>query len=151
MIALLKDLLDFAGVGSLPGIGTVVTLCFTFLIWILLALFDRSSRHTRKNMALVRGLIVIAFGLIEGIGFGLNFLPLETLMVIVLYQLARHAWKEEQIRAEGEQRLSAEQARAERREETRQARAEGERLQEEMASEQRMAAEQQSMDTRRRV
>ncbi|OGI14635.1 MAG: hypothetical protein A2878_00110 [Candidatus Moranbacteria bacterium RIFCSPHIGHO2_01_FULL_54_31] len=93
MIALLKDLLDFVGVGSLPAIGTVVTICFTFLIWILLAVFDRSSQNTRGNMQLTRGLVVIGFGIIEALGFGLNFLPLETTMVIVLYQLARRAYR----------------------------------------------------------
>lgn len=96
MIALLKDLLDLVGIGSLPAIGTVVTLCFTFLIWILLATFDRSSQNTRGNMHLVRGLVVIFFGLVEAVGFGLNFLPIETAMVIVLYQLAKRAWRTQQ-------------------------------------------------------
>lgn len=94
MIALLKDLLDLVGVGSLPGIGTVVTGTFTFLIWILLAMFDRSSQNTKSNMSLIRGLVVLAFGLVEAVGFGLNFLPIETLMVIVLYQLARRAYRQ---------------------------------------------------------
>lgn len=93
MVALLKDLLDFVGVGSLPAIGTVVTICFTFLIWMLLSLFDRSSQYTRSNMHLTRGLVVIGFGLVEAIGFGLNFLPIETAMVIVLYQMAKRAWR----------------------------------------------------------
>lgn len=93
MIALLKDLLDLVGIGSLPAIGTVVTICFTFLIWMLLALFDRSSQHTRLNMHLARGLVVMGFGLVEAVGFGLNFLPLQTAMVIVLYILAKRAWR----------------------------------------------------------
>lgn len=95
MIALLKDLLDFVGLGSLPGIGFVVTFCLTFLIWILLTLFDTSSSSwkTRSNIRLARGLTVIFFGLIEAVGFGLNFLPIETVMVIVLYHLAKKAYK----------------------------------------------------------
>lgn len=124
MVALLKDLLDFVGVGSLPAIGTVVTLCFTFLIWMLLSLFDRSSQHTRSNMHLMRGLVVIGFGLVEAVGFGLNFLPIETTMVIVLYQLVNHAWKEEEKKAKKEGRPSKMQLRRERSEEARQARAE---------------------------
>ncbi|MBI2439464.1 MAG: hypothetical protein HYV45_02600 [Candidatus Moranbacteria bacterium] len=95
-IALLKDLLDLVGIGSFPGIGTVVTLCFTFLIWMLLTLFDSSSKQTRSNMQLMRGLVVIGFGLIEAIGFGLNFMPIETAMVVLLYHLARKAWREAQ-------------------------------------------------------
>ena len=93
LIALFKDLLDFVGIGSLPAIGTVITICLTFLIWILLAVFDNSSKNTRYNIKLIRGLVVIAFGLVEAIGFGLNFLPIETVMVFVLYQLAKRAWK----------------------------------------------------------
>lgn len=100
MIALLKDLLDLVGIGSLPGIGTVVTFCFTFLIWILLAIFDRSSQNTKSNIQLIRGLVVIAFGLVEAIGFGLNFMPIETAMVIVLYQLARRAYRKAKKEAE---------------------------------------------------
>ncbi len=93
MIALLKDLLDLVGIGSLPGIGFVVTVCFTFLIWMLLFLFDRSSQGAKSNMMLTRGLVTIGFGLVEMVAFGLNFLPIETTMVIVLYQLARKAYK----------------------------------------------------------
>lgn len=93
MIALLKDLLDFAGVGSLPGIGFVVTACFTFLIWMLLFLFDQSSQGAKSNTLIIRGLVILGFGLVEAVGFGLNFLPIETTMVIVLYQLARKAYK----------------------------------------------------------
>lgn len=92
-IALFKDLLDLILVGSLPGIGTVITICLSFLIWILLAVFDRSSSGTRGNMQMTRGLVVIFFGLVEAVGFGLNFLPIETLMVFFLYILARNAWK----------------------------------------------------------
>ncbi|MGK2848505.1 MAG: hypothetical protein ACSLEX_00300 [Minisyncoccota bacterium] len=92
MIALLKDLLDLIGVGSLPGIGFVVTACFTFIIWLLLATFDRSSQGTKSDMQMARGLVTIGIGLIEGIGFGLNFLPIELLMVIILYVMAKRAW-----------------------------------------------------------
>ena len=93
LVALLKDLLDLVGIGSLPGIGTVVTLCFTFLIWMLLTLFDRSSQGAKSNMMLTRGLVVIGIGLIEALGFGLNFLPIETTMVILLYHLANKAYQ----------------------------------------------------------
>ncbi len=100
MIALLKDLLDFAFIGSLPGIGTVVTICFGFLIWILLTIFDRSSQHTGMNIRLIRGLVTIFFTLIEAVGFGLNFLPIMTLTVIILYQLARRAYRKAKEEAE---------------------------------------------------
>ncbi len=91
MIAVLKDLLDLVGIGSLPALGTVVTFCFTFLIWILLFTFDRSggSRNTKTT----RGLVLGAVAIVEGFGFGLNFFPVETMSVVLLYQLARRTWK----------------------------------------------------------
>jgi uncharacterized membrane protein len=105
MIALLKDLLDFVGVGSLPGVGTVVTICFTFLIWILLTIFDHSGGKHNKKLA--RGFVVLMFGLVEAIGFGLNFLPIETAMVVVVYYMARKAWKKAEKEAEKERQENA--------------------------------------------
>lgn len=96
LIALLKDLLDLVFIGSFPGIAVVVTFFFSFLIWILLLLFDRSGG--RQNRLIIRGLVVIFFGLVEALAFGLNFLPIETLTVVVLYSLARSAWKKEEKR-----------------------------------------------------
>ncbi len=101
-IALLKDLLDFVGIGSLPGLGTVVTICFSFLIWMLMTLFDRSGGKSNKKMA--RGLVLIFFSLVEAIFFGLNFLPIQSGTVVVLYIMARSAAKKE------EKRLAMEEA-----------------------------------------
>ncbi|MFZ1654786.1 MAG: hypothetical protein WBO92_00180 [Candidatus Moraniibacteriota bacterium] len=91
VIALFKDLLDLVGLGSLPLIGTVVTLCFSSLIFMLLFLFDRSGGRGNKKLA--QGMVMIFGTLIEGLGFVLNFLPLETLTVIFLYIISYRAWK----------------------------------------------------------
>jgi hypothetical protein len=101
-IAFLKDLLDFVGLGSLPGLGTVVTICFSFLIWMLMTLFDRSGGKSNKKMA--RGLVLIFFSLVEALFFGLNFLPIQSVTVVVLYIMARSAAKKE------EKRLAMEEA-----------------------------------------
>lgn len=93
MIALFKDLLDLVGIGSLPAIGTVITVCLTFLIWILLLLFDKSGGGKKVNRAMARGILMILIGMVEGLFFGLNLLPIETTMVIVLYILAHRAYK----------------------------------------------------------
>lgn len=93
MIALFKDLLDLAGIGSLPGIGTIVTFCFTALIWLLLTVFDKSG--AKGNAKMVRSLIIMLIALIEGIGFGINFLPIETGTVILLFILAKREWSKE--------------------------------------------------------
>jgi len=147
MIALLKDLLDLIGIGSLPGIGTIITICFTFLIWILLAVFVSSSRGTRSNMMITRGLVVIFLGMVEALGFGLNFLPIETAMVFVMYQLARKAWKEAKKEAEKEGQSSTASLQRERSEEVRQARAEA-RAQQEESSPEREVSEQSLMQER---
>lgn len=93
MIALFKDLLDLVGIGSLPAIGTVITFCLTFLIWMLFLVFDKSGGGSKANRVIVRGLILIFVGLVEGFFFGLNLLPIETATIVVLYFMARHAYK----------------------------------------------------------
>lgn len=100
MIALLKDLLDLA-IGPLLGIVTVVSICLTGLIWLLLLVFDRSggSANRRAMRQLLRGLILIGVMIIEGIAVGLNYLPIETMTVILLYQMARRAWQKDRREA----------------------------------------------------
>lgn len=144
MVALLKDLLDFVGVGSLPGVGTVVTICFTFLIWILLTIFDHSGG--KKDTKLARGFVVLIFGLVEAIGFGLNFFPIETAMVIVVYFMARRAWKKAKEEADKEGSISQSQQQREHWEEARQARAEEQEAQQEAAVSQ-TAREQQGAES----
>ncbi len=95
-IALLKDLLDLVVIGSLPGVGTVVTLCFSFLIWMLMALFDRSGGKSNNKM--VRNAILVCISFVEALGFGLNFLPIETLSIAALYALAKKAARKEEKR-----------------------------------------------------
>ncbi len=137
MLALLKDLLDFVGIGSFPGIGTVVTLCVTFLIWMLLTLFDRSGAKSNKQLA--RGIVIILIGLIEAIGFGLNFLPIETFMVVALYIMAKSAWrKEEKIRL-GEQKKAQAADRVALIQEATRAHMEGEQAQAVLAQQERAA------------
>lgn len=99
MIALLKDLLDLA-IGLIPGLVTVIALCLTFLIWMLLFLFDRSSARTNKKM--VQGIILLGVALFEGVAFGLNYLPLETMSIVLLYILANRAYKRAQKEGERE-------------------------------------------------
>lgn len=78
-----KDLLDLTGIGSLPGVGTVVTFCASILIFFLALL--RGS--FRGNMKYRKGMILIVGTAVEAFGFGLNFLPMETLTVIAMYSV----------------------------------------------------------------
>ena len=81
MVAILKDLLDLVLIGSLPGIGTIVTFTFSLLIFFLLMLSGSSKSYSTSK----KGMILLGGTLTEGILFGLNFLPIETLTVLAIY------------------------------------------------------------------
>ncbi len=81
MAALFKDLSDLAFIGSLPGIGTVVTFCASILIFFL-ALLRGSFRGRMKYK---KGMVLIVGTAVEAFGFGINFLPMETLTVLAMY------------------------------------------------------------------
>lgn len=94
LIGLLKDTLDLIGIGSLPAIGLVVTAGFSFFSFMLLLLFDRSGGRGNKRLA--QGMVVTMGTLVEGIGFVINFLPLQTLTAIFLYLISYKSWKHSQ-------------------------------------------------------
>ncbi|MCA9364931.1 MAG: hypothetical protein KC736_03500 [Candidatus Moranbacteria bacterium] len=87
-LAVLKDLLDLAFIGSLPGIGTVVTFCVSFGIFFLILLANsidsyRSPKRLWYNMR--RYFYLLFGGGAEGFLFGLNFLPVLTLTTVFIY------------------------------------------------------------------
>lgn len=86
MVAFLKDILDFIGIGSLPAIGTVITFCFSLLIFFLLMLAGSSQRYR----LIKDGLLLLGGTMVEGLFFGLNLLPLETLTVWIIYRLNKN-------------------------------------------------------------
>lgn len=81
-IALLKDILDFVGIGSLPAIGTVITivasLSIGFIMLITGSLF--TARWARRVGILLAGSVI-------EIIFGINFLPIETTIVILVFYM----------------------------------------------------------------
>jgi hypothetical protein len=90
-VALLKDLLDLTLIGSLPGIGTIITFCFSILIFLLLMM---SGSKQRRSLA-KKGLILLIGTITEGLFFGLNLLPIETMTVFFIYLTDKHAGKKE--------------------------------------------------------
>jgi hypothetical protein len=84
-VALQKDLLDFAMIGSLPGIGSIITLCFSLLIFLLIHFSRSESRLMGSRFILRAGLTMIFGSIVEGFAFGLNFLPIETMVVFLIY------------------------------------------------------------------
>ncbi|MFA6183884.1 MAG: hypothetical protein WC682_02150 [Parcubacteria group bacterium] len=88
-LAFLKDLLDLAFIGSLPAIGTVITFCISIAIGFVL-LFDGVTMSKRKvaRRLTKKFLILIAGTIVEGVLFGLNFLPFEMLTVGIIYWMS---------------------------------------------------------------
>ncbi|MEI9966531.1 MAG: hypothetical protein WDN67_02680 [Candidatus Moraniibacteriota bacterium] len=84
LLAVFKDILDFTGIGSLPAIGTAVTIVVSFFIYMCLHAF---APHADSHAGMRRGLIMLSGGGIEAIFLGLNFLPIETLAVLAIYFL----------------------------------------------------------------
>ncbi len=87
IIALFKDTLDLAFIGSLPGIGTIITLLFSILIITLLMIHSAGAHHRRARKIIARSGIMAAASVIEALGFGINFFPIETLTIIVMFYL----------------------------------------------------------------
>lgn len=111
VFALLKDILDIA-FGVFPGLGTVISLTlgfgFSVIIFLLLSIFDRSGAGSGKNRAIAkqftRRFITLLGTLLVDILPIVNFLPVTTLSIIVLYWLAKRDWKRGQRTQEKELR-----------------------------------------------
>lgn len=88
--ALLKDVLDLMFIGSFPGLGTIITFCFSILIFFLLMLAGSGQNYTLTK----KGMLLLAGTAVEGIAFGLNFLPIETITVFLIYRGDKKANKE---------------------------------------------------------
>ncbi|MFA6383623.1 MAG: hypothetical protein WCX17_04350 [Parcubacteria group bacterium] len=101
-IALLKDILDFVGIGSLPAIGTVVTVVVSIFIAASMYIVGANKKMRKKARAqansskfVMKRLGTLFGGTIAEFIFGLDFLPIETLMTLFLYRLILLERKEE--------------------------------------------------------
>lgn len=108
-IALLKDILDFVGIGSLPAIGTVVTVIASALITASMFIISMGSgvktgKKAQKNLKANAYLMKQAGTLLGGttieVIFGLDFLPIETIMAVAMYRLILKARQEKAQAAE---------------------------------------------------
>jgi hypothetical protein len=98
ILALLKDILDFVGVGSLPAIGTVITLVVSIFIAAFMYLVgaNKNMRSQVKASSFMMRRILTWLGCTLGeMVFGVDFLPIETIMVLALYRLVLLERKEE--------------------------------------------------------
>jgi len=84
-IAVLKDILDYVGLGSLPLIGTAVTIMAT--IFIAAAMYLAGAKGQRKNKQFFKKAMAYIGGTGAEFIFGLDFLPIETFMALYLYYI----------------------------------------------------------------
>ncbi len=89
MTAILKDLLDFLAIGSLPVIGTALT--FMASITIIAAMFICGSSSSSKSKGkkitekVAKKWGTLAAGTLFEMLFGLNFMPVETVTAFIIY------------------------------------------------------------------
>lgn len=89
MLSGLKDVLDWTGIGSLPGIGWVVTICFSVGIFLMLQL-SRTNKHLGDSRFILRRVVILLIGtLVEAFVVGVNFLPFETITVLLIFLMDR--------------------------------------------------------------
>jgi hypothetical protein len=108
-VALLKDILDFVGVGSLPAIGTVVTIICSIFIFFMMLLVPGSQGKRKMAVAFLKSpigrYVLLLLGSIVEMIFGIDFLPVETAVVLVAYWMLLSERKESE--SEGEMKEAA--------------------------------------------
>lgn len=105
MFAIAKDLIDFVGVGSLPALGTVISICCSIMIFLLMLLAGSSGKARFAKKYMNKFIVLIAGTLAEAVLFGLNFLPIETATVIVIYIMVLVERKQEKESEDKEKAL----------------------------------------------
>ncbi len=85
----------------IPGLSLVLAVCLNSFVFLMLLAFDRSGG--RQNKRLMQGIVIIFLVLVEGLAFGINFLPVQSLTMLGLYVMASRAWKKEKSAFESSQ------------------------------------------------
>lgn len=86
-LALLKDILDWSLLGSLPLIGTLITFLVSVSIaFIMLITGSRGKSKVAKSL-IKRFLVLISGTFVEMIVFGINFLPIESIVVMIVFYM----------------------------------------------------------------
>lgn len=92
MIALFKDISDFFLIGSIPLIGTIVTILASITLFFAMLISGASFKNFKnkkdnKKLAIKVGKKwgTLAAGTIFEMLFGLNFIPIETISALLIY------------------------------------------------------------------
>jgi hypothetical protein len=86
LMAVLKDISDFVFIGSLPGLGTVISICCSIFIWMMMFIVGAGEK---KKVAgkWIRKILTLLGGTVGEMITAINFLPIETIMVGFLYYM----------------------------------------------------------------
>jgi len=89
ILAILKDISDIFLIGSIWGLGTVISLCCSIMgglyIWLIGAGNARRKAKGIFNGTMKRFLVLFGGTTIEIFGMGINFLPVQTITFILMY------------------------------------------------------------------
>lgn len=89
-VGALKDTLDLLAIGSVPVLGTFITLICSILIFFL-TIFAKKNGSIEDMGFIIRRLLIVLVGfLVEGFVFGVNFFPFEIATVAVIYFMDKH-------------------------------------------------------------
>jgi len=84
-VAILKDLSDLVLIGSLPGLGSAITVCASIFIFMMMLLVGGGAKQKIANSLMKKGGIQIGATIIEVVMPGINFVPIMTATVIAVY------------------------------------------------------------------
>lgn len=93
--AILKDILDLVFIGSLPVIGTLLTFFASCIIFFCTLITGSGAKKNFARRIMKKYGTIIIGTLIEFV-FGIDFLPIETCIVIIVYALTLHERFEEE-------------------------------------------------------
>lgn len=145
-VALFSDLLDLAIITVIPGLSFIFTFISTSLLLIILTIAGGASKRKQGRRIAARIGILAVTGLIEGIAFGLNFLPFETFAVIAIYTIEikerRKAMARQRRRMQARQKRANQEELALSRADRMMAQQQANRLRQNMAAEKKNATKQ---------
>jgi hypothetical protein len=82
--AVLKDISDFAFIGSLPGVGTAISICCSIFIGMMVYL-GGSGEKRKVAKGWMKKVLALMGGTFAEILPGIDFIPVETIMAVAIY------------------------------------------------------------------
>ncbi len=106
--AVIKDFLDWIGIGSLPAIGTVITVCVGIFIFFMMLLAG-STQKFRLAKLIVRRYLLLGGSVLLEMFFGLNLVPIMTFTVLAVWFMAAAETKQAMEERKKQQALEGEE------------------------------------------